>query len=131
MRIPDNIYRLLREVKYYQLATSSKSGTPNVCTVGAIYEKSNDRIIIVDNYFNKTIKNILENPKVSILFRKDYECFQIKGKCEYKNRGGLYKKVKRWQKAKSKEYPAKGIIIIKPTNCYDSRPGKNAGKEIE
>lgn len=130
MRIPKNILDILIKEKYYQLATCSKDGIPNICTVGAYFIKDKETIIIVDNYMRKTFRNVVGNPNVAILVRKEKESFQLKGKCIYKEKGREYEKARKWMRNKGRKYPAKGILIIKVEKIYDSRSGQNAGKEL-
>ena len=130
MKIPRKIRDVFESEKYHQLATSTRSGIPNLCTFGAKYLIDDEIIIIVDNYFRKTLKNILSNPEVSILIRRDKECYQIKGKAEYKTKGKLYEEAKFWMKSRGDHYPAKGIVIIRPEAFYNSISGLGAGKEF-
>ncbi len=130
MKIPDKIQKILKEEKYHQLATCSKTGIPNVCTVGAIDILDDETIIIIDNYFRKTKENFLENPAVAILLRMDRECYQIKGTSEYKQEGEVYQNARKWMKSKGDHYPAKGVLVIKVNACFNSMSGPEAGKAI-
>ena len=50
------------------LATASKEGIPNVSAMKAVKVLDSEKgiVLIADNYMNKTLKNILENPKVAL-----------------------------------------------------------------
>ena len=112
------------------MATASKEGIPNISFIGAKYLQEDGIIVIIDNYMKKTLKNILENPKVAILVRKEKEAFQLKGTCEYFNEGPRYEEARKWMKAKGDKYPAKGALIITVEEIFNSMAGPDAGKRI-
>jgi predicted pyridoxine 5'-phosphate oxidase superfamily flavin-nucleotide-binding protein len=62
MIIPKKVKDIFNNEPVHQLATSSKNGVPNVCNAGAKYLFNDETIIIIDNYMDKTLANILENP---------------------------------------------------------------------
>ena len=49
------------------IATASKDGIPNVAAMRAVKVLDAEKgiVLIADNFMNKTLKNILENPKVA------------------------------------------------------------------
>ncbi|MGZ7117659.1 MAG: pyridoxamine 5'-phosphate oxidase family protein, partial [Methanobacterium sp.] len=51
------------------LATATKDGVPNVVPIGFARPLDEKTIMIVDNYMNKTRKNLEENPKASLVPR--------------------------------------------------------------
>ena len=59
---------MLEEMKatgIISFATASKDGTPNVVPVGMIFMGDDGNIWLVDNYLNKTLANLKENPKAA------------------------------------------------------------------
>jgi len=84
----------------------------------------------VDNYMKKTLDNLLSNPNVSVLIRREKVSYQIKGKCRYINKGPDYEEAKKWMKSVAEKYPAKGALIIAVEDIFDSTTGSNAGKSI-
>lgn len=131
MNLPDYILNILNDDICVQLATSSVDGVPNVCHMGAKYLIDNDKLAIVDNYMNKTLENIRNNPNVAVLLKKDKESYQIKGKASYYTNGAEYDNAYKWMKSKGDKYPAKGVVIITFDSVYNSIPGENAGKKIQ
>lgn len=131
MKMPQKVKDIFNNEPVHQLATSSRAGVPNVCSVGAKYLLDDETIIIVDNYFKKTLANILENPVVAILVRSGKESFQIKGRCRYVTSGPVYEQARKWMKEKKDTYPAKGALEIKIEEIFDSTPGTGAGSMIE
>lgn len=113
-----------------QFATCSKEGIPNISNIGVKYLMEDDTIVVVDNYMKKTLQNILENPSVALLIRRDRESYQIKGRWHYLNSRPLYNAAAEWMEKKMAGFPAKGAVIIKPEKIYDSSSGDRAGKQM-
>lgn len=130
MKIPDNVKDIFEKERFHQLATASKNGEPNCSYVGAKYLLDDETIIIVDNFMRKTLKNILENPRIAIVIIRDKEAYQIKGNCEYLTNGPIYEEARKWMKAKGDKYPAKGAIVVKVTDIFYSTSDEKAGLPI-
>ncbi len=130
MKIPEKVKDIFNNEPVHQLATSSKNGVPNVCNAGAKYLLNDETIIIIDNYMDKTLANILENPLVAILVRSGKESYQIKGRCSYLSSGSLYEDAKKWMKSVGEKYPAKGALKIEIEEIYNSNSGSGAGEKI-
>ncbi|AGI47918.1 pyridoxamine 5'-phosphate oxidase-like FMN-binding protein [Thermoplasmatales archaeon BRNA1] len=119
--------------RIFALATSSKGGIPNVVPIGFLFVANDDEIWVIDNYLNKTLKNILDNPVVSVYAmggEGGHECVQVKGKAVYETSGPDYEAAKKMAKDKNEKYPAKGLVKISPCAVYDTTPGPNAGKKL-
>jgi len=117
--------------KFYALATSSKEGVPNVVPIGFLWVENEREIWIVDNYLNKTLANIKENPVAAVyaIGADGHTCVQVKGACRYYTSGPDYDKIFQMAKTKNEKYPAKGLVKIIVTDLYDTTPGPNAGKK--
>ena len=58
---------IFRSTTTFMLATASKDGVPNVAPMGmVILQDDLETIWIVDNYMNKTLCNLLDNPVCSL-----------------------------------------------------------------
>lgn len=125
------IAEIFEHEMFHQFATSSKDGIPNICTIGTKYIREDGKIVVVDNYFNKTRSNLKENTEVSILIRRERESYQIKGTATYITAGKEYEEAYQWMKAKSEKYPAKGVVIITVHSIYNSITGSTAGNKIQ
>ena len=56
-----------------------------------------DRLVVADNYFDKTRRNILAGSKGSLLFRdKAGKAYQVKGTLEYHRHGEVFDDMKSW-----------------------------------
>ena len=65
--LPDEIQGVMENGIPVILATCSKDGVPNVSIVSQVYYVDSRRIAVSFQFFNKTIRNVRENPKASIV----------------------------------------------------------------
>ncbi len=114
--IPDNIKKLPKEGKNIFLATSSKNAVPNPVTVESC-GLADDKILIADCHLGKTLANLKENDKVSVLATDNKEYFQIKGTAEYQTKGKHFDKISK--DLEGTGYTAKGIVIVSCSEIYD------------
>lgn len=120
------------DAKYVPFATASKDGVPNVVPVGMIWIENDREIWIVDNFLNKTLANIRENPVGSVyLIGGGKECLQVKGGIRYLTAGPDYDKARAFAKSKNEAFPAKGLVKLAVTDVYDTTSGPGAGRRYE
>lgn len=130
--LTDEMKEILSKVKVFAVATASKHGIPNVAPMASIFLRGEDTIWIGDNYMNKTLANLKENPVLAI-YAWDPEtkrCLQMKGEVTIKTEGAEYEEIRGALKAKNEAYPAKSLVILKVTEVFTCTPGKDAGKRI-
>jgi len=81
------------------LATTSLDGIPNVVPVGGIRAISESELLIVDVLFDKTKKNLLENPEVAIavevLGKGVPRGYQLKGRATIHTSGELFEEAEK------------------------------------
>ena len=130
MELTGEIKELFENEPYHQLSTASLEGAPNVSNIGCKYIRDDGVIVLVDNYMKKTKKNVIANPRVAILVRKDKISYQIKGSCKYATEGPEYDQARKWMKSKGEKYPAKGAIIVSVEAVYDSTTRASAGEKV-
>lgn len=113
------IQKQIIESNVVNLATSTKDGKPNLIMVAYVKVTDDARILITDNYFNKTAKILLENDKVSISVwdEKKGKGWQMKGKAEY-DQGGKYHRMVRAM-VENEGLPAKGAVIIEINEIFN------------
>ena len=65
-------------------ATSTKGGKPNVVPVGYVKAITDHEVLIADILFDKTKKNLQENPQVAIAVEvlKEFKAYSLKGKAK-------------------------------------------------
>ena len=130
MKLPKKVKDIFVNEAVHQLATSSLDGIPNISNVGAKYLLDDESIVVVDNYMDKTLSNILVNPRVAILVRTERESYQIKGSTTYLTVDTIYEYAKKWMGSVSKVFPAKGALLIKIEEIFHSSSGPDAGKKL-
>ena len=97
-------------------STVDDNGIPNVIYATCVCLYDMETIVIADNYFNKTRKNIINGSKGSILFLNgDNKSFQIKGSIKYHITGEVYDDMKKWNPIK---HPGIAAVAIKVDEVY-------------
>jgi len=93
LRMNEELMEILDENIIY-LATSTTDGKPNVVPIGLAHAISDEELLIVDVLFDKTRKNLEENPEVAISFTdmKRLQSYQLKGRAEIFKSGEIYEK---------------------------------------
>ena len=116
------------------LATATKNGTPNVVPIAAKKIIDDETILISDQFFNKTLTNMKDNPQVALTCWDKHEGYQIKGKATIEISGQLYQDTARWIEEAGKKLniplKSKGAIVVKITEIYNVSPGPQAGVKI-
>ena len=116
------------------LATATREGIPNVVPVAMKKIIDDETILISDQYLNKTLKNIKDNPRVAITMWDKTEGYQIKGTVYIETSGPRFEETARWveerSQATNRPFRSKGALILKITEIYCVSPGSNAGMRI-
>jgi predicted pyridoxine 5'-phosphate oxidase superfamily flavin-nucleotide-binding protein len=120
------------KVKLFPVATASKNGVPNVAPIAYVMLMSDDTVWLGDNFMQKTLANVKENPHLAIyVYDADSKkCFQVKGTVEVKTSGPDYEKMREMVKAKKPELPAKSLLVMKVTEVFQCAPGPTAGSKL-
>lgn len=96
--------------------TVDNDGIPNAVYITCVARYGEDLIVIADNYFDKTKKNILSGSKGSVLFiTKDGKAYQAKGTIEYHRRGKIFDDMKTWNPEK---HPGHAVAALKIEEGY-------------
>ncbi len=108
-------------------AWQSQTGAPVMTTVdkigvsNSIYVKSvsifnNEKIIIANNYFDKTLKNIKSGCSGNFLFITDEnKPYQLKGTYDYFTEGPAFDDMKTWNPSK---HPGHGVAVLTVEEIY-------------
>ena len=131
MIIPQEIVDLFNEVPVMALATSNKNGVPNVAAIASKKVFNEDTIYTIDTFHDKTLRNIKQNPNVSIALWKDSVGYQIKGTAKHFTNGKVFETGKKWILKLKPQKIVKGVIEIKITDIFYLTPDYElAGKII-
>ena len=98
------------------LATVSDTGIPNTIYVTCVSMFGTDKLVVADNFFNKTQANILAGSKGSFLFiTKDGKAYQVKGSFEYHKEGEIFDDMKKWNPP---EHPGHAAAVLNVEQVY-------------
>lgn len=98
------------------LSTVNGAGIPNTIYATCVSKFSEDTIVVANNYFSKTLENILAGSKGSILFiTKEGKAYQIKGSIEYHKEGSIFEDMKKWN---PKQHPGHAAAALKVEEVY-------------
>ncbi len=130
VKLTDEIKESLTGTKIVFLATASKEGTPNVVPIGAFKLLDDETLLISDQFFNKTLKNMKENPKIAISYWGEKGGFQIKGSITLHTNDEVFKRDVAWMKELRPNLVPKSAVIMKITEVFIVKAGPDAGKKI-
>ncbi|SFR02988.1 pyridoxamine 5'-phosphate oxidase family protein [Desulfoscipio geothermicus] len=133
-KLAGDVKETFSKTAIYAVATASKDGVPNVVPIHfvKIYDESNDIILLVDNFMNKTLKNLEDNSRIAIsVWDLDKKlAFQIKGEATIVKSGKPFDDASDWVKKTMPDLKPKSAILLKVTNVYNCQPGPDLGKEL-
>jgi predicted pyridoxine 5'-phosphate oxidase superfamily flavin-nucleotide-binding protein len=94
------------------LTTVSSDGVPNSIYATCVNIYKGDRILIADNYFDKTRRNLKAGSKGSVLFMTDdKKAYQLKGTLEYHMEGPLFDDMKKWNPPQHPGHAVAAVVI--------------------
>lgn len=97
-------------------STVDTKGMPNSIYATCVSLFNDSTIIIADNYFNKTLQNILSRSKASVLFiTKEGVSYQLKGSVIYHTSGEIFNNMKTWNPP---SLLGKGAVSIEIEEIY-------------
>lgn len=121
----------MEEQKIFPFATASKEGIPNVAPIAFLFEGHDGTIWVIDNYMDKSIKNIRENPKASFyVVQSGGESYQIKCSVKIEDSGKDYELAVKIAHEKKETFPAKTLLKLTVDDVYYVTPGDHAGKKL-
>ena len=101
-KLPDEVNRAWEDREGPVIfATVSNKGIPNIIYATCVSKYNEEKLVIADNFFDKTRRNILDSSKGSLLFMtKSGKAFQVKGSLEYHKDGEIFEDMKKWNPEK-------------------------------
>jgi len=130
VEVPVKVKDVLLKQKILPVATANSQGVPNVIFVAIWKFIDDETILIVDNFFKKTRKNLKEKPMVAIVGfdEKTNRSYQVKGSVEITTSGDRFDEAS--EMAESKKLHAKAAVIVHIEEIYNAAPGPDAGVQI-
>ena len=135
MEIPNRVQEVIEEADLAWVGTCLDD-VPNVNIVGFFKVISDNEMLLADNYFYKTRKNLIKNPKIALTVKNPDKLtsYQLKGDAKIIEEGDLYEEMKEWvsaEKVSNRELPKKAAVKINVKQIYNTTPGDKAGKKLE
>ena len=130
VNVPSEIKEIFTKQRAIPMATVNKEGVPNVIYVGMWWWEDDDKLCVVNNYLNKTLKNITETGKASYVCNGAGGSFQIKCDAEDVTSGPIYEKGHKIATDRDKPYPGRSVVVCKVTEIYKASGGPGAGDKL-
>lgn len=128
--LTQEVIESLRGTKIAFLATSSEKGIPNVVPIAAFKLLDDETMLISDQYFNKTLQNMKENPEIALSWWGEKGGFQIKGTVTIHTDDEIFRENVAWMKETWPKFIPKSAVLVKITGVYIVKPGPEPGKRI-
>ena len=94
------------------LTTVDEQSVPNAIYATCVALVDDATVVVADNYFDKTQRNILSGSHGSILFiTDDHTAFQIKGDISYHRDGPIFEQMKSWNPEKHPGHAAAALTV--------------------
>jgi predicted pyridoxine 5'-phosphate oxidase superfamily flavin-nucleotide-binding protein len=97
-------------------STVDEDGIPNAIYVTCVAKYGEEMLLVADNFFDKTRKNIFSGSKGSMLFiTSEGKSYQVKGLIEYHKEGSIFEDMKKWNPTK---HPGHAAVALKIEEVY-------------
>ncbi len=99
------------------LTTVSADGVVNSIYATCVSKFDEERLVVADNYFDKTRQNIQSGNKGALLFiTKEGKAFQVKGRISYETSGDVFDAMKDgWL---DKKHPGHAAAVVHVEDVY-------------
>ena len=98
------------------LATVDAQGMANAIYATCVRSFDNDKIVVADNYFNKTRANIKGGSRGSVLFiTKGNKSYQVKGSVDYLTDGPIYDAMR---ESLDPKFPVHAVAVVNAEEVY-------------
>lgn len=133
-KIPAEVQELFNEVKAVVFLTASADAQPNGCIVAMKKIVDDETVYLSDQFFKKTLANVKENQKVSVVVWGDAGAYEIYGTARYVDEGPAFEEQAAWVNAAFEQMgmpiAAKGGVYVDVEAVFSSNPGPTAGEKI-
>ena len=98
------------------LTTVSETGIPNSIYATQVVIFDNNKVLIANNKFKKTLENIEACDKATVLFiTKETKAYQMKGNIQYETEGPAFDDMKKWNRT---DLPGYGVAILEVEEIF-------------
>ncbi|MGB9791353.1 MAG: pyridoxamine 5'-phosphate oxidase family protein [Thermacetogeniaceae bacterium] len=131
-KITEEIKEVAAKTKGWSLATATKDGIPNVVAIAFGKVISDNQILLMDVFMNKTRANIEANPNVAVAVwdMETLKGYQFKGTARFETSGKIFEEGTQMVKSMMPELTPKAALIVDVKEIYNLTPGPEAGKKL-
>lgn len=131
-KITEEIKEVVAKTKGWSLATATKDGIPNVVAIAFGKVISDNQILLMDVFMNKTRANIEANPNVAVAVwdMETLKGYQFKGTARFETSGKIFEEGTQMVKSMMPELTPKAALIVDVKEIYNLTPGPEAGKAL-
>lgn len=131
-QMPQDCMDLINNSYAAAVATATPEGVPNVVCCSMKQAWDDQTVLISDQYMNKTLQNLQQNPYMSLSVWDNEHGYQVKGPVTYENEGENYEAVAAQVHAilssMGYDFYSKGVCWLHVQEVYSLTPGEEAGK---
>jgi len=96
-KLPKMVKDAIDKQDVFPIATCGQDGIPNLVYIKFLKVIDDETVLIADNRFSKTRKNIQDTQKLAFVVRDEEKgSFQIKGSTEWLTTGPMFDEVQEW-----------------------------------
>jgi hypothetical protein len=132
--LPDEIKAAMQGVIPSHVATCSLDGTPNVTALSQVYYVDPDHVALSYQFFNKTIRNIRENPRavVWVISPETFDTWDIEIEYDHSETSGpVFDAMDMQIEAIASMTGMKGIFKLRAADIYHVKSvKKNDGERL-
>ena len=130
--LTSEIKEAIARAELFPFATASAAGIPNVVPIKYLHVAGDDALWITDNYMQKSLANLRENPQAAIYVWSPEPklCVQLKGDAEIRTEGEEYEQMKALVRRVKADLPARSLVIVRVREIYQCLPGTDVGRKI-
>ena len=130
--ITEEMKEVASKTRGFAIATATMDGDPHLIPVAFGKVLSDDEILLMGIYMQKTLENIRMNPKVAVSVwdmesRKGYE---FKGDAKIETSGAVFDEGVNMVKSRAPQLSPKAAVVVKVKSIYVRSPGSDAGKQL-
>lgn len=98
------------------VTTVDAGGIPNSIYATCVSFYQDEKVLVANNFFSKTLKNVAHSCKGSFLFlTKDNKAYQLKGTYHHYTSGEYFDDMKKWNPEK---LPGVGVAVLDVEEIY-------------
>ena len=133
-KMPQECMDMINDAYAAAVSTCDGEGMPNVVPCSMKQAWDEETVMISDQYMNKTLANLRENPQMALSVWDEQGGWQVKGTVTYEDEGELYEQVAaqvhQILSSMGYDYYSKGVCFLHVDAVYSVTPGEHAGERV-